>query len=72
MAGLPLCATLQTTVSTPAQETDKRPCAIVRTDGEEDDKASMVSFPLPSNDFKVEAIVNTSPEFHRVRGKILS
>lgn len=48
---------------------DDRPRVIVITDGEEDDKASMVRFLLSANDFKVEAIVNSSSEFHWVGGK---
>lgn len=48
---------------------DNRTRVIVITDGEEDDKASMVRFLLSSNDFKVEAIVNSSSQFHWVGGK---
>lgn len=45
-----------------AQET--RPRIIVTTDGEADDRASMVRFLLHSNDFDIEAIVNSSSQFH--------
>lgn len=46
-----------------------RPRVVVLTDGEEDDKASMVRFLLSSNEFQVEALVNTSSEFHWVGGR---
>jgi hypothetical protein len=42
---------------------------IVTTDGEEDDRCSMVRFLLTSNDFEVEGIVNSSSQFHWVGGK---
>lgn len=46
-----------------------RPRVIVTTDGEDDDKASMVRFLLSSCEFEVEAIVNSCSEFHWVGGK---
>lgn len=46
-----------------------RPHVIVTTDGEEDDRSSMVRFLLSSCDFDVEAIVNTSSQFHWEGGK---
>lgn len=49
--------------------TDVRPRVIVTTDGEADDKASMVRFLLTCNEFGVEAIVNSSSEFHRQGGR---
>lgn len=69
IAVLLACSTLKATASTPAPEKDGRLRVIVITDGEEDDKASMVRFLLSSNDFNVEAIVNTSSEFHWIGGK---
>ncbi len=42
---------------------------IVTTDGEADDRASMVRFLLSSNEFDVEGIINSSSQFHWVGGK---
>lgn len=56
--GAPVCATA-----------DGRPRVIVTTDGEADDKASMVRFLLTCNEFDVEAIVNSSSEFHWQGGR---
>ncbi|MCA9260604.1 MAG: DUF1593 domain-containing protein [Planctomycetales bacterium] len=42
----------------------QRPRVIVTTDGEADDRCSMVRFLLSSNEFDVEAIVNSSSQFH--------
>ncbi|GAB3010879.1 DUF1593 domain-containing protein [Niabella terrae] len=47
----------------------EKPRVIVTTDGEADDRASMVRFLLMSNELEVEAIVNSSSEFHWVGGK---
>lgn len=47
----------------------ERPRVIVTTDGEADDKASMVRFLLTCNEFDVEAIVNSSSEFHWLGGR---
>lgn len=47
----------------------ERPRIIVTTDGEADDRCSMVRFLLFSNDFEVEAIVNSSSQFHWVGGE---
>lgn len=41
-----------------------RPRVIVTTDGEADDRCSMVRFLLTSNEFDVEGIVNSSSQFH--------
>ncbi len=41
---------------------------IVTTDGEADDRASMVRFLLTSNEFDVEGIINSSSQFHWVGG----
>lgn len=41
---------------------------IVTTDGEIDDRASMVRFLLSSNEFDVEGIINSSSQFHWVGG----
>ena len=45
-----------------------KPRVIVTTDGEADDRASMVRFLLSSNEFDVEAIINSSSQFHWVGG----
>lgn len=42
---------------------------IVTTDGEADDRASMVRFLLTSNEFDIEGIINSSSQFHWVGGK---
>ncbi|MCP5547389.1 MAG: DUF1593 domain-containing protein [Akkermansiaceae bacterium] len=47
-------------------EPKERPRVIVTTDGEADDQASMVRFLLTVNEFEVEAIVNSSSQFHWV------
>ena len=52
-----------------ARTGDVRPRVIVTTDGEEDDRASMVRFLLSSNEFDVEAIVNSCSQFHWVGGE---
>lgn len=52
-----------------ARAGDVRPRVIVTTDGEEDDRASMVRFLLSSNEFDVEAIVNSCSQFHWVGGE---
>lgn len=46
-----------------------KPRVIVTTDGEADDRASMVRFLLTSNEFDVEGIINSSSQFHWVGGK---
>ncbi|MCA8991026.1 MAG: DUF1593 domain-containing protein [Planctomycetaceae bacterium] len=43
---------------------DDRPRVIVTTDGEADDRCSMIRFLLTSNEFEVEGIVNSSSQFH--------
>lgn len=43
---------------------DDRPRVIVTTDGEADDRCSMVRFLLTANEFEVEGIVNSSSQFH--------
>ena len=45
-----------------------KPRVIVTTDGEADDRASMVRFLLTSNEFDVEGIINSSSQFHWVGG----
>lgn len=54
----------------PATDTvwKERPRVIVTTDGEADDKASMVRFLLSSDEFDVEAIVNSCSQFHWTGG----
>ncbi|MDP4269011.1 MAG: DUF1593 domain-containing protein [Bacteroidota bacterium] len=46
-----------------------KPRVIVTTDGEADDRATMVRFLLTCNEFDVEGIINSSSEFHWVGGK---
>lgn len=46
-----------------------RPRVIVTTDGEADDRCSMIRFLLTCNDFQVEGIVNSSSQFHWVGGE---
>lgn len=46
-----------------------KPRIIVTTDGEADDRASMVRFLLSSNEFDVEGIINSSSQFHWVGGE---
>jgi hypothetical protein len=41
-----------------------RPRVIVNTDGEIDDRCSMVRFLLYANEFRVEGLINTSSRFH--------
>lgn len=48
---------------------DNRARVIVTTDGEEDDRASMIRFLLTSNEFHVEGIINSSSDFHWVGGE---
>lgn len=45
-----------------------KPRVIVTTDGEADDRASMVRFLLSSNEFDIEGIINSSSQFHWVGG----
>ena len=49
--------------------TDDKPRVIVTTDGEADDRCSMIRFLLMSNEFDVEAIVNSSSQFHWCGGE---
>ncbi len=46
-----------------------KPRIIVTTDGEADDRASMVRFLLNTNEFEVEGIINSSSQFHWVGGQ---
>lgn len=48
---------------------DTKPRVIVTTDGEEDDRASMVRFLLTANEFDLEGIINSSSDFHWVGGE---
>lgn len=50
-------------------ENSTKPRIIVTTDGEADDRASMVRFLLSSNEFDIEGIINSSSQFHWVGGK---
>ncbi len=50
-------------------DTPEKTRVIVTTDGEEDDRASMVRFLLSSNEFDVEGIINSSSQFHWVGGE---
>ena len=47
----------------------EKPRVIVTTDGEADDRASMVRFLLTCNEFDVEGIINSSSQFHWVGGQ---
>ena len=51
------------------QLAEPKPRVIITTDGEADDRCSMIRFLLTSNEFEVEAIVNTSSQFHWEGGK---
>lgn len=46
-----------------------KPRVIVTTDGEADDRASMVRFLLSANEYDIEGIINSSSEFHWVGGE---
>lgn len=48
---------------------NQKPRVIVTTDGEADDRASMVRFLLTTNEFDVEGIINSSSQFHWVGGQ---
>ncbi len=48
---------------------NNKPRVIVTTDGEADDRASMVRFLLTCDEFQVEGIINTSSQFHWVGGE---
>lgn len=54
--------------SRPTSQTEKTR-VIVTTDGEADDRASMVRFLLSANEFDVEGIINSSSQFHWEGGK---
>jgi len=47
-----------------AATSDLKPRVIVTTDGEADDRCSMIRFLLTCNEFDVEGIVNSSSQFH--------
>lgn len=47
-----------------AKSQTQRPRVIVTTDGEADDRASMVRFLLYANEFDIEGIINSSSQFH--------
>lgn len=49
-------------------ESSAKPRIIVTTDGEADDRASMVRFLLSSNEFDIEGVINSSSQFHWVGG----
>lgn len=63
-----LLSVLLLTVPSDALGRNERPRVIVTTDGEADDRASMVRFLLTANEFDIEGIVNSSSEFHWVGG----
>ncbi|MEZ4686769.1 MAG: DUF1593 domain-containing protein [Bacteroidia bacterium] len=48
---------------------NEKPRVIVTTDGEADDRASMVRFLLMANEFEVEGIINSSSQFHWLGGQ---
>ncbi|MCP5534002.1 MAG: DUF1593 domain-containing protein [Akkermansiaceae bacterium] len=51
-------------LAAPTFADEQRPRVIVTTDGEADDRCSMVRFLLTCNEFDVEGIVNSSSQFH--------
>ncbi|KJD34683.1 signal peptide protein [Tamlana nanhaiensis] len=55
--------------NTSVQGQTNKPRVIITTDGEADDRASMVRFLLSTNEFDVEAIINSSSQFHWVGGE---
>ena len=57
-------ALLASVISTAAIANPHRPRVIVTTDGEADDRCSMIRFLLTSNEFEVEGIINSSSQFH--------
>ena len=57
-------ALLASIISTAAIANPHRPRVIVTTDGEADDRCSMIRFLLTSNEFEVEGIINSSSQFH--------
>ncbi len=66
---VPICATIAALLAPIAEwragaAPDPRPRVLVTTDGEADDRCSMVRFLLTSNEFEVEGIVNSSSQFH--------
>lgn len=48
---------------------NEKPRIIVTTDGEADDRASMIRFLLNANEFEVEGIINSSSQFHWIGGQ---
>jgi len=61
--------TLNITSKAEAGKLVEKPRVIVTTDGEADDRASMVRFLLSSNEFDIEGIINSSSQFHWVGGE---
>lgn len=55
--------------ATTTHAADDKPRIIITTDGEADDRASMVRLLLSSNEFDIEGIINSSSEFHWVGGE---
>lgn len=56
-------------VTIPMFAQKNKPRVIVTTDGEADDRASMVRFLLTANEFDVEEIINSSSQSHWEGGK---
>lgn len=67
--GQSLTRTFLATVKSKVLSHYEKTRVIVTTDGEDDDKASMVRFLLTTNEFDVEGIINSSSQFHWVGGK---
>jgi len=63
-----VAAACQHLSSSAAPVENLRPRVIVTTDGEADDRCSMIRFLLTANEFEVEGIINSSSEFHWVGG----
>ncbi|BCX47921.1 hypothetical protein HAHE_18290 [Haloferula helveola] len=67
---LALAASFGTAIASSAEPpAPDRPRVIVTTDGEADDRCSMVRFLLTANEFEVEGIINSSSQFHWVGGE---
>lgn len=69
LATLSLLGTKATLCHAAETARSHKPRVIVTTDGEADDRCSMVRFLLTANEFEVEGIINTSSQFHWVGGK---
>ncbi len=62
--GQAMTKSFSATVKSEAVNHHEKPRVIAVTDGEADDRASMVRFLLSTNEFDVEGIINSSSQFH--------